>query len=97
VYDPTTAVVHLAKPRTDIAERSLKWRVNDVRNTLYLFLKHFGPLGRSGVAARYFFLYDLGIRSALLRPTRKNWAYFLTGVKARASAVYHYGLHLAGV
>jgi GT2 family glycosyltransferase len=94
VYDSRLVVEHLAKPRLDIDDRSLRWRVNDVRNTLYLFLKHFGWLGRSRVALRYGLLHDLGIRSALLKPTRKNWAYFGVGVQARASAVWHYILYL---
>ena len=42
VYDGTVGIIHQAKPRLDIAERSLKWRLNDIRNTAYLFLKHYG-------------------------------------------------------
>ncbi len=96
VYDPRILVRHLAKPRLDYTERSLLWRLNHVRNTLYLFLKHYGLLGKQGVAVRYALTYDLGIRSALLRPSYANWAYFWTGLRARGSALGHYFLHLMG-
>ncbi|HEY2786230.1 MAG TPA: glycosyltransferase [Fimbriiglobus sp.] len=96
VYDGTLAVRHLAKPRGDMSERSPRWKLNHTRNTLYLYLKHFGPLGRRGLAARFALRVDLGIVSALKHPTRANWAYVWTGFRARASAVYHYGRHLAG-
>ncbi|TWU44338.1 Glycosyl transferase family 2 [Novipirellula aureliae] len=90
VYDGSIAVKHLAKPRGDMNERSLKWKLNHTRNTLYLFLKHFGWFGRDGIAFRFCFLKDLGLRSALLHPSRDNWAYFLTGMRARGSAVFHW-------
>ncbi len=94
VYDSRMPVRHLAKPRLDIGERSLKWRLNDIRNTLYLFLKHFGLSGRGFLSLRYAMLHDLGIRSALLCPTPKNIGYFLTGVRGRVSAFGHYFLYL---
>jgi GT2 family glycosyltransferase len=96
VYDGRIAVRHLAKPRGDMSERSLRWRVNEVRNTLYLFLKHYGPFGRSALAARYCLLHDPGIVSAVRRPTRANWAYVLAGLRGRASAVAHYVSYLTG-
>jgi GT2 family glycosyltransferase len=93
VFDPRIAVEHLAKPRLDMVERSLKWRTNDIRNTLYLFLKHFGLFGKSMLALRYALLHDLGIVSAVRRPSKSNWDYFLVGVKARLSAFGHYFLY----
>lgn len=90
VYDGRIAVQHLAKPRGDINERSMKWKLNQTRNTLYLFLKHFGLFGRGGVALRFALLHDLGIRSALLQPSSSNWAYLWTGLRARASAFAHW-------
>ena len=90
VYDGQTGVRHMAKPRLDINERSLKWRLNEIRNTLYLFLKHFGWSGKRAMALRYALLHDLGIRSALLNPNRDNWAYFFTGLRGRSSAVWHW-------
>jgi len=94
VYDGRVGVRHLAKPRGDMSERSPRWRVNAIRNTLYLFLKHYGPFGKAFLAPRYGLLHDLGIVSALKQPTCQNWAYFWTGVKARASAVAHYVSYL---
>lgn len=96
VYDGTLAVRHLAKPRGDMSERSPRWKMNHTRNTLYLYLKHYGVWGRRCLAPRFALFMDVGIVSAVKRPTRSNWAYVWTGLKARASAVYHYGLHLAG-
>lgn len=90
VYDGTHAVTHLAKPRADMSERSAKWKVNHTRNTLYLFLKHYGPFGKRGLALRYCVLHDVGIVSLLKRPTKANAAYFATGLRARASAVWHW-------
>jgi hypothetical protein len=71
--------------------------MNHTRNTLYLYLKHYGLLGKRCLAPRFALLMDVGIVSAVKKPTRANWVYFWTGLKARASAVYHYGLHLVGV
>lgn len=95
VYDGRLAVTHLAKPRTDIAERSARWRINEIRNTFYLFLKHYGLFGKGFMAARYGLLHDLGIVSAVKHPTRKNWEYVWTGLTARASAVAHYFKYLS--
>lgn len=100
VYDGRIAVKHLAKPRPDMSERSPRWRINHTRNTLYLFLKHYGWLGNRAISAR-FCLKDLGIRSAILRPSRENWAYVATGFRARCSAVWHWlkwkaGAHRSG-
>ncbi|HTU91480.1 MAG TPA: glycosyltransferase [Gemmataceae bacterium] len=97
VYDPRIMVQHLAKPRLDYKERSLRWRLNHIRNTLYLFLKHYGVFGKRGVAVRYALTHDLGIRSAFRWPTYANWAYFLTGLRARVSAFGHYVLYLASL
>ncbi len=47
VYASHIAVRHLAKPRGDYNERSLRWKLNHTRNTLYLFLKHYGLFGRA--------------------------------------------------
>jgi GT2 family glycosyltransferase len=90
VYVGTHAVTHLAKPRADMSERSAKWKVNHTRNTLYLFLKHYGWFGKRGLALRYCFLHDVGIVSLLKRPSKVNATYFATGLKARASAVWHW-------
>lgn len=95
VYDGSLAVRHLAKPRADMSERSLKWKINHTRNTLYLFLKHDGWFGRRCLALRYCFLIDVGIVSAIRKPTKANWLYFLTGLRARASAVWHWFLYRA--
>jgi GT2 family glycosyltransferase len=90
VYDGTYTVRHLAKPRADMSERSLKWKINHTRNTLYLYLKHFGLFGRRCLALRFALLMDVGIVSAIKRPTKSNWVYFLTGARARTSAVWYW-------
>jgi GT2 family glycosyltransferase len=97
VYDSGTAVRHLAKPRGDYNERSLRWKLNHTRNTLYLFLKHYGPFGKRCLALRFAFLQDVGVLSALRRPTRDNLAYFLTGLRGRLSAFGHYARYLSGL
>ena len=97
VYDGSIAVRHLARPRGDINERSLKWKLNHTRNTLYLYLKHFGPFGKRGLALRFALLMDVGVLSALRRPTVANWRYFFTGLRARGSACYHYLRYLVGI
>jgi len=94
VYDGSIAVTHLAKPRPDMDERSLRWRHNHWRNTLYLYLKHFGPFGRKAIATR-FAIHDIGLLSFIRQPNKANWLYFFTGLKARASAVWHWGKYLA--
>lgn len=95
VYDPRIVVEHLAKPRGDYSERSLAWKLNATRNTLYLFLKHYGILGKKGLALRFALLQDVGIVSLLRRPSRANLDYFLTGLRARVSGFGHYLLYLA--
>jgi GT2 family glycosyltransferase len=94
MYDPRIVVRHLAKPRPDMSEVSLRWKINSIRNTIYLYLKHFGLFGKGAAALRLTFVSDLGIVSMLKRPTRYNVAYFATGLRARASAYGHYLLYL---
>jgi GT2 family glycosyltransferase len=96
VYDPRIAVEHLAKPRADFNERSLKWKLNHTRNTLYLFLKHYGLFGKKCLALRFTFLQDVGIVSTLKKPTLANIRYFVWGLRARLSAFGHYALYLVG-
>lgn len=90
LYDGSIAAVHLAKPRGDLDERSLVWKLNYTRNTLYLFLKHFGWTGRRCLAIRFALLHDLGLRSAILQPSQDNWRHFITGLRARTSAIAHW-------
>jgi len=94
MYDPRIVVRHLAKPRPDMSELSLRWKINAIRNTIYLYLKHFGPFGKRGAALRLTFVSDVGLLSMLKRPTRTNVAYFATGLRARVSAYGHYLLYL---
>ena len=94
VYDGNTSARHLAKPRGDINERSAQWRLNHIRNTLYLYLKHFGFFGKRFLALRFAFLKDVGIVSTLKNPTKENWIYFLNGLRARFSALWHYFIYL---
>jgi GT2 family glycosyltransferase len=94
VYNPAIVVEHLAKPRADMSEVSLKWKLNHTRNTLYLFLKHYGLLGKKCLALRFTFVQDVGILSACRRPTWYNLRYFLTGLRGRLSAYSHYLLYL---
>ncbi|MFN5470383.1 MAG: glycosyltransferase family 2 protein [Pirellulaceae bacterium] len=96
IYDGSLPVRHLAMPRGDMSEVSTRWRINDIRNTLYLYLKHFGLFGRSALALRYGLLFNHGILSALRQPTRANWVFFLAGLRGRASAVRFYVQHLLG-
>ena len=96
VYNPRMVARHLAKPRPDMSEESLAWSRNAIRNTLYLYLKHFGVFGREAAALRLTFLRHVGIVSALTRPSRENVGYFLSGQRARASAYWHYVLYLLG-
>ena len=96
VYHPGMAAVHLAKPRPDMSEVSPRWHRNSIRNTIYLYLKHFGPFGKGGAALRLTFLVDVGVISMLRRPTRANIAYFMHGVGSRTSAYWHWIKYLAG-
>jgi GT2 family glycosyltransferase len=94
VYNPRVVVRHLAKPRPDMREQSLRWKTNAIRNTIYLYLKHFGLFGKRGAALRLTFISDIGVLSMLRRPTPTNIAYFANGLRARASAYGHYLLYL---
>lgn len=94
VYNPRMVARHLAKPRADYSEISLRWKLNSIRNTIYLYLKHFGPFGKGAAALKMTFIKDVGILSAIRRPTRANLAYFVTGIQARASAYGHWILHV---
>ena len=90
VYHPGMVAVHLAKPRPDMSEVSPRWHRNLVRNTLYLYLKHFGVLGRGGAALRLTFFDNLGLVSMLRRPTPANIKYFVHGLGSRTSAYWHW-------
>jgi GT2 family glycosyltransferase len=90
VYNPRMAAVHLALPREDMSEVSLRWHLNHIRNTIYLYLKHYGPFGKGAAALKLTFLVDVGLLSTLRRPTYSNIAYFLNGLRGRASAYGHY-------
>lgn len=96
VYHPRMVATHLAKPRPDMSEVSLKWHRNAIRNTIYLYLKHFGLFGKRAAALRLTFLVHLGILSMLRRPTRANVAYFVNGLVARLSAYGHWVKWLTG-
>jgi GT2 family glycosyltransferase len=96
VYHPRMVARHLAKPRPDMSEVSLRWHLNAIRNTLYLFLKHYGLFGKGGAALRLTFLQHVGVVSAMRRPTSSNLAYFANGLRARASAYGHYLKYLIG-
>jgi GT2 family glycosyltransferase len=96
VFNPRMVAVHLAKPRPDMSEVSPRWKLNAIRNTLYLFLKHFGLFGKRAAALRLTFLVDVGLLSALAHPTRSNLAYLLNGLKGRLSAYVHYARYLCG-
>lgn len=96
VYHPGMVARHLAKPRPDMSEVSARWKINAIRNTIYLYLKHYGPFGKGAAALRLIFVVDVGLLSALRHPTAGNWRYFGIGLRARASAVWHWLLHLAG-
>jgi len=90
VYHPKMAAVHLAKPRPDMSELSLRWHRNMIRNTIYLYLKHFGMFGRGGAAFRLTFLVHVGLGSMLRKPTPANIKYFAHGVGSRTSAYWHW-------
>jgi GT2 family glycosyltransferase len=97
VYNPRMVAIHLAKPRPDMSEVSARWKINAIRNTIYLYLKHFGPFGKRGAALRLTFLDDVGIVSAIKKPSLENWRYFAIGLRARCSAYAHYIMFLLGV
>ena len=94
VFHPRMVARHLARPRPDMSEVSLRWKINGIRNTIYVYLKHYGLFGKRGAALRLTFLHDVGVLSLLRRPTWSNLAYFATGLRARASAYGHYLLYL---
>lgn len=94
IYNPRMSALHLAKPRPDMSEVSLAWQRNAIRNTIYLYLKHFGLFGKRGAALRLTFFKDVGIWSAITRPSRSTVLYLLSGLRARASAYGHYLLYL---
>jgi GT2 family glycosyltransferase len=96
VYNPRMVARHLAKPRPDMSEISLAWKRNAIRNTIYLYLKHYGLFGKGAAALRLTLLADVGLLSALRKPTRANVAYFLSGLRARGSAYWHYLLFMVG-
>lgn len=96
VYHPRMVALHLAQPRPDMSEVSLRWHLNFIRNPIYLYLKHFGLFGKGGSALRLTFLMHVGLLSAIRRPNRANLAYFANGLHARASAYWHYVTFLAG-
>jgi GT2 family glycosyltransferase len=96
VYHPGLAATHLAKPRPDMSEVSPRWHRNATRNTIYLYLKHFGPFGKGAAALRLTFLVDVGILSMARRPTRANITYFTNGLGSRISAYWHWMKYLTG-
>jgi GT2 family glycosyltransferase len=89
VYHPRMAALHLAKPRPDMSEVSLRWKRNAIRNTLYLYLKHYGLFGKGGAALKLTFVIDVGLLSMLRHPSASNVTYFLHGVGSRVSAYWH--------
>jgi GT2 family glycosyltransferase len=95
MYHPGMVARHLAKPRPDMSEISLRWHMNAIRNPLYLYLKHFGPFGKRCAALRWTFSRHLGLWSMLRKPNRANVEYFTNGVRAKASAWGHWIKYLA--
>src|SRR4030095_10309115 len=96
VYHPGMVAQHLAKPRPDMSERSLRWHLNSIRNPLYLNLKHFGLFGNGGAALKWTFFKHVGLVSMVRRPSRRNFAYFTISVRAKWSAYWHWLKYLAG-
>src|SRR4029078_6922297 len=90
VYHPKMVAVHLAKPRPDMSEVSPRWRRNGIRNTIYLYLKHYGPFAKGAAALRLTFLKDVGVLSMIRKPTGTNIRYFAHGVGSRTSAWWHW-------
>jgi hypothetical protein len=79
-----------------MSEVSLRWHLNSIRNPLYLMLKHYGLFGKGGAALRLTFLQHVGLISAVRHPSRGNWAYLANGLRARASAYWHWLKYLLG-
>jgi GT2 family glycosyltransferase len=96
VYNPRMVARHLAKPRPDMSEVSLRWHLNAIRNTIYLFLKHYGLFGKGAAALRLTFFQHVGLISTVRHPSKGNLGYFLNGLRARASAYGHYIKYLVG-
>jgi GT2 family glycosyltransferase len=96
IYHPGLVATHLAKPRPDMSELSLRWHLNSIRNPLYVYLKHFGPFGKGGAALRWTFTKHLGFVSMLRKPNRPNIDYFTNSVRAKASAYWHWIKYLSG-
>jgi GT2 family glycosyltransferase len=96
VYHPGLVAIHLAKPRPDMSEVSLRWHLNFIRNPIYMYLKHFGPFGRGAAALRWTLTRHVGLLSMLKRPNRANVSYFFNGLRARASAYWHWLKYAAG-
>jgi hypothetical protein len=71
-------------------EASPRWRRNAIRNSIYLFLKHFGPFGKGAAALRMTFVTDVGAVSMLRHPRRENINYFVHGLGSRVSAWWHW-------
>jgi GT2 family glycosyltransferase len=94
MFNPRMVALHLAKPRPDMSERSPQWKRNAIRNTIYLYLKHYGPFGRGAAALRLTFLVDVGLLSTLRRPSVSNISYLANGLRARLGAYAHYLLYL---
>ena len=90
VYDGRIVVEHLAKPRNDLDEKSSRWRINYVRNTLYLFLKHYGWFGRQAIALRFFLFQRTGIMGLVTHPSWGNLVCLYEAINSRFSAVYHW-------
>jgi len=96
VFDPRMVARHLAKPRPDMSEVSLKWHLNMIRNRLYLYLKHFGLFGKRAAALRLTLVKHVGLGSLVRHPSRANLDYFLMGLRARTSAYFHYVKYRVG-
>lgn len=94
VFNPRMVARHLSKPRNDVREGSLMWKHNSIRNTIYLFLKHYGLFGKGAAALRLTFAVDVGLLSTLRHPNRENLRYLVNGLGARASAYSHYVKYL---
>ena len=88
---------YLTKPRSNTSEVSASWRLNAIRNTIYLYMKHYGLVGKGGAALRLTFMVDVGLISVLRALSRANAKYFWIGVRARAGAYAHYAMFLLGL
>jgi hypothetical protein len=75
---------------------SLRWYRNAIRNTIYLYLKHYGPFGKRRAALHLTFFVHVGVLSMLRRPNRDNVSFFANSLRARTSAWIHWLRWLAG-